>query len=845
MGDSAPYFNNGFIIKVNQNDMKTLSANKILCDESGSLKHISVFSWTQIQKVKVKVDILAVSNVIEKLTGKRIVVSLVCVDREQARTTGIVDCFIVNINPATEKFVPLRKLTINCSFLHDIFSSQSLLQLADGPSVVWCRKRNIHIYRSITLESLTLEPTIYSLEPDCTVSRILMTKYCQNMQCHFMLFQVQKSEDSTITALRTVRFLSLCIHKENICEMNSCLFIPEEYAACTSCVSVKSLEFDKTESGVKSEMFIGTSEGFLVHFKDGQIQRCVQVFESAISLIHVHNTPYGNSGPSNTKLLVCTQKTYTFLDGLFKTHGGVIEARHSIWGDFLQQGEDQYLFLKGDIDDKNSTLIYDVNRPPSENSGILNKKECDTSQIVCRALKNRVQKERIFNTEKSHELKHLQRFISDTLERQLAIAEGLNPRDKESQLELLPLVDSEATHNCDVHARAISTPVILPLRHWQRTYQGQWCIGLDFTCNTQQTLKIWLNVIPLKPTSPVVMSSRSVSVLIEGQIRKRQLSASERDLLEITEKSANPSGRVFSDNPSTKCTITCVLAIPAMELDRVECSLVLNWHAIPDWTESEGAEIEVAHQPADFPTRMKIYTKPCGTVVLHATDVLEGKYEIMVMKGTSMADNVLMDNAEANIQDSIALETVQIRTALVIKASIGVFCAIESILTTRCGFLHNRQLACFVCTQGPLTGNQIRLGDRKQAEIRDLVLYTRCKKEVLLMIHFLYSKLPDEVVIECAPENTHAKNSKCLVALQKEVEFLQKELKAMIPENKHMELSDEDGDDVRIVGEKFKRQQDKWKSLDSKTIDYSSNPNFLTKLNYLRTQTDAAFIDLK
>lgn len=86
----------------------------------------------------------------------------------------------------------------------------------------------------------------------------------------------------------------------------------------------------------------------------------------------------------------------------------------------------------------------------------------------------------------------------------------------------------------------------------------------------------------------------------------------------------------------------------------------------------------------------------------------------------------------------------------------------------------------------------------------------------------------------------------CLAALQRETDFLSHGLRKLLNNHERRQAScdidDTDEDDVRKVGEKFKRKQEQLWKKQGECIDTSSEEvkEFFEELNNIRAETDMA-----
>jgi len=120
------------------------------------------------------------------------------------------------------------------------------------------------------------------------------------------------------------------------------------------------------------------------------------------------------------------------------------------------------------------------------------------------------------------------------------------------------------------------------------------------------------------------------------------------------------------------------------------------------------------------------------------------------------------------------------------------------------------------------------------------------------MLHYLYSKLPDEVAIATPNRCSRGDLSNaCQAALQAEVDFLSDGLRKLQHSGTRSGLGisdfeEEEGgsgdDDLRRVGEKFKRSQLEFVGEKSRSLEIPARVR--EKLTKLQVNTDTAVIHL-
>lgn len=119
--------------------------------------------------------------------------------------------------------------------------------------------------------------------------------------------------------------------------------------------------------------------------------------------------------------------------------------------------------------------------------------------------------------------------------------------------------------------------------------------------------------------------------------------------------------------------------------------------------------------------------------------------------------------------------------------------------------------------------------------------------DVFLLVHHLYATLPDRVVIVVKETENETLNARCIQALQREAHFLSHGLQTLLNEHDQKqaagEADDAAVDDLRTVGEKFKRKQQKLRENEKAKLQVSSDKlrKLQKDLSDIRQTTDLTF----
>ncbi|WAQ97885.1 hypothetical protein MAR_022258 [Mya arenaria] len=615
-------------------------------------------------------------------------------------------------------------------------------------------------------------------------------------------------------------------------EINVNAFIPKEYVSCISALKLTKVSESGEDCVLQTSVIIGTEEGYIIFLVNGQLQRCVQLFQTPISYIEVSNELY----------VIGSDIVYTIVDQTFNTKVEALSAVHLVKGDFFQHGSDQFLLFKSYPEDGVKGLLFDASfnlMTPDNDTDNDGRDGHSNVQTAVRALNKRLQTEELIYQERVQECGRLEEFLSATLTRQLHLAEGGDAHISGTSYDLLPLITGET--DITISTRTKSPGFIFDVKNvWQKTYLHKWCVGVVISYKTERKVRAWLDLVPARGSGVTMTTSNARCVLIEppDQSCGDGHSSSEPGALE---NDATGVDEVHASNsPSKPCeeTLLSVTSVPRFDGEKVELTLILNWQVLTN----ELLVLDSLSSRREGNSR--VFTRPCGQVTLAVADVLKGNHALDVVKGTADTAESEMGDWDDVRYDRLAFMAIQTATDLEICASPGVLCRIETLLTDRCRLRYSHHLDCYMCDSPVLSGVQFRLGEQRPgAPARDAVFFAQGNDDVLLMVHYLYSKLPDEVIISTKEISRDSDSAKaCREALKKEANFLSSGLKKLLGDRDSGHISDDENDqeDARKVGEKFKRQQKHYFEEKSKKIEVPSR--VVQRLAQLQSQTDAAFI---
>ena len=112
-----------------------------------------------------------------------------------------------------------------------------------------------------------------------------------------------------------------------------------------------------------------------------------------------------------------------------------------------------------------------------------------------------------------------------------------------------------------------------------------------------------------------------------------------------------------------------------------------------------------------------------------------------------------------------------------------------------------------------------------------------------MLVHHLYASLPDHVIIlHRSPSSSDIAQS-CLPSLQRELSFLEHGVRKLLDDLDHdqresTEASEGNGEDIRKVGEKFKRQKERLVEKMKREVNEDKLKDLYEQLMRLAKETD-------
>ena len=118
-----------------------------------------------------------------------------------------------------------------------------------------------------------------------------------------------------------------------------------------------------------------------------------------------------------------------------------------------------------------------------------------------------------------------------------------------------------------------------------------------------------------------------------------------------------------------------------------------------------------------------------------------------------------------------------------------------------------------------------------------------CDKDLFLLVHHLYASLPDHVIILYQSPSRSDIIQSCLPSLQRELSFLEHGVRKLLDDTDDdqtwlTEAVGGNNEDIRKVGEKFKRQKERLVEKMSREVNQDKLRDLYEQLMRLAKETD-------
>ncbi|KAL4230400.1 hypothetical protein ACF0H5_010782 [Mactra antiquata] len=953
--------NKGYIGKIERENDNIIVVNKFRVDVNSKEIHKNGnFRW----KCKTKVDILKAANVEEILTGLFAIYIVVKLQSDSSRTKNhILHVLIVDL--VSDQIIPVRKfecpVAVHSLLTHDL---NKCVYLFNGPSVIICHKSNLSVYSSS--KSTALKACSF----DWSSTNILQSTLSRNCSkcCNNIKVKTTHVLDNFVHKNKRLLFTNVSIsfqcetHQQEVKNLtqtslladetfsivDTSKFFPDEYIDCITCVRVKHIQISNDR--FLSELYLGTSEGFVVHVINGNVKQCVNVFEdSPVEMLET-----GRLCTFQDNSFICGKTdTFVVLDDGFQIKDTYPTYTSLITGDFLANGSVQCLFLEHDELDHSTWCLSDlkeicysstetvtVHEPSNVLSGI---------EATIKALTMKCQIKEICLHEEELRFQQRNNFIYKMFDKQkYELGDRVYRNKVNPQPNTIPFITSvnsrQDTNMAEDETQDFINFDIIDI--WQRTWNDKWCIGINISCITERSMMVWADIVLHDSMTNNIIVKSNVEIIpeskhninpntmipsvigsskgpVEGSsgsgdrtwssgcesclianvsknLLDKHLQGTRTSNVKKCEKCSKLTTNLTQENHRT--TLTCVTNLPSFcSMETVTGHVVLNYQYISLYKmgdannlvdlnkdnigldsdvgrDKEGGvssvgrdkEGRVSAVGRDIEGQVsavgrdkrgevnvemavdteRILTKDCGIIRLNVSDVLEGKYELNC-DVDSTSEDIFMDNLKDLQCDRLVWQQVYNHHHIEIVSDLWTICRLETILTDQCKYIYQEKFDWFISSSQytTLCNVKIKLHEKTDDGRRSLTLYTCSDEELCLTVHHLYTHLPDSTVILPRKHSQNAKQTKCLTALQKEARFLHSGLRELLNDGDHEikapdDIDDDDDNDLRKVGEKFKRSRQAILQKQDKMMTSDKIKHFIDQYRTIQNVSDSTMLNL-
>ncbi|KAL3878593.1 hypothetical protein ACJMK2_030929 [Sinanodonta woodiana] len=685
-------------------------------------------------------------------------------------------------------------------------------------------------------------------------------------------------------------------------QLNPSLFLPTYYASLVTCLNV----FKKRKYSAKTvniwQVYAGTSEGYVLEIIGGLLTRCISLPSSDIFLeanpIHCLHFLIDCNQEISHVIVSQGQTISAIRTSDFKVHEQWSNIHHVFVDDFLQKHIPQVLLIQGVnlmesswvLTDLSSYLLHSqhgstrsepIRKPDDE----IPEPDQNTVSAV-NALESRLQRERFSIQEKEKQLDTRHQLIVESFSNLQHQLEGHPLPNRRPQVELFPLVQSSKPDTAmPPEIKQIDWVKVQCI--WQRLVRNKWVIGVEFINQSNMDLsKLSLLCVPLPSRGEKISLSYSSSLKPEDATKttsihtvlqssgpyhllKKRPRTEFEDLLDKIE-SENESTSSISNTSKFIQTFICTCNLPDFSSAPV-VQLSLVWHYydcqgnieysqehVKTGTEKQSRNCQdnnfwnQLHGSSHGQERSKMFTKICGNVELSSRDVINKSWNVDVRSKLRVAS---IEDVLDLSRDRIALDAAQQRIQVFFKFPAGILYDLDKLLSSQCGFSFSNEFGCYICCSlTDLQNVRIQLSEnRNQGETNFAEIFTCSDSEFYLLIHHLYSCLPDCCLILPANNKSVSQEIRlCLPPLTREVYFLSSKIRTifMQPEEQINPVcmeseTDSESDlksnrkiDVAKEAARFKEMRESFQKVSETVVEKRKLDELKTIWAEFREQTD-------
>ncbi|XP_063413970.1 uncharacterized protein LOC134696223 [Mytilus trossulus] len=737
---------NGKILHIIQDEKHKLNSKFTLHEKSYDC---GTYSFTNKGEVEFSCPNscgISFTSCLEILTDT--VIPLLLIEKSSGNTF---EYYFLGYSFTNSKFIPLRKLQLRqkiCDF-----------QTVDGPTVIWNDQGSLNIgIQSKQSSSSLLE---HEIDPELGKTHLLSVKYCIE---HYLIIGTSTKNSNSSTQLFCCIFspAQSNISLPRTTNIEIWRVLPSLYTnICKVVIEDCVISCLEDKFNIECTLYAVTDDGYILKFTNGRLLFAVPThiqctFDLRLDLIECVPLQrcYLSLFTNETLKVICIgdeKITQTWSD-----------VKQVLCDDFVKNGGQQLLILKKEFDGEKGFLLTDFNivhedtcttTEHEENGKNTEEKKSSTSTALF-ALQSRLRNEVVSLNELQSEIDKRRTHITELWRSTELLNQGKTAGSTNTSM-LISLIGTENGSEIFTHPKKEDgSPVLKVPAVWKRIVQNILVVGAevvnssksDFAyvtmtmvqpdCNDSQVLTFTSECYDLGNTS------RDNSC--HDVAKRRRVSAASLSNFKGTE--------CFKVKSGQSVTILCKTSIPSFRLmSDVKYEMFIN---VTDSTSHE-----------EHRNKKVVYA---GEITLSPLDILQGKHTVSVKKNLN-EDNSGTEPFTEIQRDILALNSVQVSTPLGVRSTRFPLSQLQSRLQKKAGLVSLEKYECMVFDNiQPLVDVRLYIdecGDEKELK---LTVYTSCGDQLYLLLHHLYSLLPDDVLFIPANQFQHD-ITKLLNSLQEEI----------------------------------------------------------------------------
>ncbi|GAB1601609.1 uncharacterized protein LOC115218231 isoform X1 [Argonauta hians] len=683
-------------------------------------------------------ELICSKNIKEVSTGKIITCVLLQYLKEQQVS------FII-VSKCSDKLLPLRRYVVDSK--KPVKSKTKLIyqniQIIDGPSLMWVSSSQLHFALSsstscdLQLKTVQLNRLTY---PDRSYDNFALLCCYDFINKSLIIGRVFKNADgiknseyfcvvfyqnfNSFQTIDTSRILPLPYSTtiQHVCILDCCMTGNPSESQLFQC-----------DNELQVRMLVFTEEKYLLEVLNGKLLRCFHIpqQQTSFSCLTTLDQGYQCSLPI---LLTSDHQAYVIDVQLTKVKFVIKDVDQIFVQDFLQRGSSQVLFLGShsneeqmeEEEDKkelaNFWLLTDFDFHHFQHGNTDMRKDMLKERpefgdgdlcppAVCQVLLQQIQQDFLTFEEKNRLIKERNQFITDIWQLLGVEAntshlppESMKPPGMMTFIKGSPRVEASKK----IQRRAMAVDIV---EVWQKIVADKWIIGVDFRTSRK---------------------FQNISVLVVSDQENNNILASSTSL-------RNNSSTISKSSTITTTTDT---AGSQTGIETVTCTL----HALPKIGIKPSSKFFVFLQVSECKWRPESNSStllPCGCISFDLETLLhQTPHQQQIL---SLSDSIPSKELRRSL---IALNSVLNCWKFFVKSRLTSLTSMKDWLHScaELSWAPSLERFVFVLTESPFKHVQLTVLSSHPHQC-SIHIYAPEESFILPVIHFLYSRLPDDVII--------------------------------------------------------------------------------------------------